>query len=600
MHDTDRLPDGTVFPVWDDRTEYRREYHVAVIDPNAADDNSGTPEQPLRTIGAAAQRLRPGEKAVIHAGVYRECVQPPRGGEPEEQMIAYEAAPGDRVVVTATEPWIPDARASSGWLMPGLADDVTVWMADLPVDVFRAYNPFLARNAYDHLYCYGQLQDPAWLQRALLRRGDVFVDDQRLRQVFFARDLAGQDGAFWVEEPGTRIHFRLPGDATPGRELEITAREQTFAPQEDGLGYIRVSGLTLRHAADGLPVPQRGSLSTRRGHHWIIEDCTVDGANGVGMSIGAESWEGAPWPGMGHHIIRRNHVRGCGVCGIAGARGVRWTLLEENCFEHIGHQDLERMYECAGIKFHFAENTLIRNNVFRHLEHAGGIWLDVDNINNRITGNVFADLSTVTAAIYSELNYEPNLIDHNVVWDIRGLGIHADCNESAIVAHNLVGRTGPGAAISCSLNQAKRQSSGRTGLCRANQVINNIVIACSQRVAFGRREENVSDGNLYAVEDDSNSFHIQYPEPGCYQDLASWQRYFGLDTRSLQTCLQADFDPEALQLTISGHDLAPDCVESDLLGGQLTHAAPGPLARQQWDTPNGGAVPWGCGRWRRG
>lgn len=600
MPDRDRLPDGTRFPLWDDRTVYSREYYVAVDAPGASDDNEGTRDRPLRTIGAAAQRLQPGEKAVIHGGVYRECIRPPRGGDAPERMIAYEAAPGETVVISAAELWTPAACPSSGWRIPPLPDGRTVWMADLPEDIFRAYNPFLARNAYDHLYCYGQMQDAAWLQRALLRRGAVFLDRTPLRQVFFAHDLAAQDGAFWVEEPGLRLHFRLPGDLPPEQPLEISAREQTFSPEQEGLGFLRVSGLVMRHAADGLPVPQRGSLSTRRGHHWIVEDCTVEWANGVGMSIGAESWNAQELPGMGHHIIRRNRIRHCGVCGIAGARGVCWTLLEENCFEHIGHQDLERMYECAGIKFHFARNTLVRDNVFRHLQHAGGIWLDVDNINNRITGNVFADIGTVTAAIYSELNYEPNLIDHNLLWDVRGTGIHADCNECVIVAHNLIGRLGAGGAIRCSLGQAARQSSGRTGLCRANQVINNIVLGARPRVEFGRREENVSDGNLYAVGDDNCSFHLHYPEPGCYQDLASWQRFFGLDLHSTQATVHAAFDPESLLLTLSVNGSLPECRQREWLEGQLTHPEPGPLATDAWERLRRGPVAMGCARWRCG
>ncbi|MGD0093284.1 MAG: DUF1565 domain-containing protein, partial [Planctomycetota bacterium] len=74
------LPDGTFFPFWDDRTDYRKTYHVAGQDPRAADTNPGTREQPFKTIGRAAELLQPGEKVLIHEGVYRECVRPRRGG----------------------------------------------------------------------------------------------------------------------------------------------------------------------------------------------------------------------------------------------------------------------------------------------------------------------------------------------------------------------------------------------------------------------------------------------------------------------------------------------------------------------------------------
>lgn len=43
--------------------------------------------------------------------------------------------------------------------------------------------------------------------------------------------------------------------------------------------------------ANGFPVPQRGLVSTNRGHHWIIEDNTLLWANGVSLDVGKEDWE---------------------------------------------------------------------------------------------------------------------------------------------------------------------------------------------------------------------------------------------------------------------------------------------------------------------
>jgi len=56
------LPDGTAFPFWDDRTDYRATYHVACQNPQASDANPGTREKPWRTIARAAEMLQPGEK----------------------------------------------------------------------------------------------------------------------------------------------------------------------------------------------------------------------------------------------------------------------------------------------------------------------------------------------------------------------------------------------------------------------------------------------------------------------------------------------------------------------------------------------------------
>ncbi len=65
---------------WDDRTRYETVYYVAREHPDCDDANPGTADRPWATIGRAAEVLQPGQKVVIHAGIYREQVQPARGG----------------------------------------------------------------------------------------------------------------------------------------------------------------------------------------------------------------------------------------------------------------------------------------------------------------------------------------------------------------------------------------------------------------------------------------------------------------------------------------------------------------------------------------
>ena len=50
--------------------------------------------------------LQPGEKAVVHGGIYLECVRPARGGTGPEGMIAMElpnATSKDQVSATTME-----------------------------------------------------------------------------------------------------------------------------------------------------------------------------------------------------------------------------------------------------------------------------------------------------------------------------------------------------------------------------------------------------------------------------------------------------------------------------------------------------------------
>lgn len=272
------MPDGTPFEFWDDVTEYTRVYHVARNHPDASDRNPGTEERPFATIGRAAEVLEAGEKVIVHEGVYREYVCPVRGGEGPDRMIAYEAAAGEEVCIKGSEVWEPELRPSEGWRKVGwpggaVTSDAMIWMADLPPEWFVGYNPFLASNMSREYGFFSQGWSVEETHASQLRRGMIFVNGQPLRQVFWPGELGQSDGAFWVEDPGLRIHFRLREDADPNEAaIEVSVREQVFAPKDYYLGYIRLSGFRLEHAADGVPFPQRAAVSTSRGHHWIIED----------------------------------------------------------------------------------------------------------------------------------------------------------------------------------------------------------------------------------------------------------------------------------------------------------------------------------------
>ena len=61
---------------------------------NGRDANRGTDSSPLRTIQHAANLAQPGDTIIVHEGIYRERVSPPRGGTSDAERIVFEAAPG--------------------------------------------------------------------------------------------------------------------------------------------------------------------------------------------------------------------------------------------------------------------------------------------------------------------------------------------------------------------------------------------------------------------------------------------------------------------------------------------------------------------------
>ena len=76
------------------------EYRVSTA---GLDENPGSKSKPFKTISAAAQFAQPGDRIAIHEGTYRERVNPPRGGLPDDKRIVYEDAPGEKVVIKGSD-----------------------------------------------------------------------------------------------------------------------------------------------------------------------------------------------------------------------------------------------------------------------------------------------------------------------------------------------------------------------------------------------------------------------------------------------------------------------------------------------------------------
>jgi len=602
------LPDGREFVSWEQPLQFTRTYYVDNRNPRAADSNPGTQALPFLTINKAAQMLQPGERVVIMRGVYRERIDPARGGTGPDKMISYEAAPGAQVVVKGSRVvktcWEPSTSFRLDVPAPARSR-VKIYQRRLDDLDFQGYNPFgMVNMMQDRVYLKPK---PEELRRHLFRRGMVFVDGQRLEQVELYSELGRQDGAFWCEHDGLTIHARLPGDADPAQhEVELAIQEQVFAPRSTGLSYIRIKGITFEHAANAFPVPQRGMVSASRGNHWIIEDCVLRHANAVALDIGGQDWDMEPPAVIGYAIVRRNHLDDVGVCGIAGM-GVQNTLIESNLIEHVGYQDVELTWETGGIKLHLTKNCLLRNNVIRHMIHAEAIWLDYENANTRVTANVIGDtLETLRGGIYLEASHDSNMLDHNIIWKATegkgggslnmpphgGWGITVDGSDQTVIAHNLIGYT-QDAAIKFRTIES-RIVGARGGTTRWNKVLNNIFYHCGKAIDFSNRD-NTADGNLYSqhwgeVTDETQGVGRGLnwlPDAGgtLRLDLEAWQKFFGFDKHGAYADMSIDVDLDALTMTWSVPGVAPQVptekhFQRDLLGEAADKVRqPGPVLR---------------------
>ena len=77
-----------------------REYHVAK---SGHDSNEGSRALPFLTMQAAADFARPGDVIIVHQGVYREHVNPPRGGSSDTSRIVYQSAKGERAEIRGSD-----------------------------------------------------------------------------------------------------------------------------------------------------------------------------------------------------------------------------------------------------------------------------------------------------------------------------------------------------------------------------------------------------------------------------------------------------------------------------------------------------------------
>ncbi|MEO8598164.1 MAG: right-handed parallel beta-helix repeat-containing protein [Candidatus Solibacter sp.] len=578
-----RMPDGREFDVWEKPQQFSKTYYVDGAAASADDNGPGTRERPFRTINKAAQVLMPGERVVIAEGVYRECVRPARGGTGADKMISYEAAPGAKVSIRASAVLKDGWKPSTGWQMGNRRGTdsaensmAKIWQIRLDPKLFAedGYNPFAMVNVIEDRYWlnYGSIDMAPYFRR----RGMVFVDGKPLEPVegfgqliadstrslnFFSEvswsplftELGGAGGKLFVENNGLVLNVRLPNDDSPDRHvIEATVHEQAFVPAERYQGYMRVKGITFQHAGNGFPVPQRGLVSTNRGHHWIFDNNVVEWANSVGFDVGNENWGASRPEGMvGGHLIRNNVFRYCGIEGIGGTGSPQDVLVEGNLFEWIGWQNAANMSESAAMKMHGARNVLFRNNVVRHVRYANGVWLDIQNINNRLSGNIFADIPgrVNPHAIHVEGSNDANLIDNNIFVKVRGGVLIRDTNKLTI-AHNLfLDCEDAGVTSTSGLRNQPRIISGHTNDGRDNRVYNNIFHNVGRAAIEFTNAYNQSDGNAFSRLT-GGFLRVLRPEPQEWLDLAYWREQHGWDKNGTMAPMEAAFDIDKLELTL--------------------------------------------------
>ena len=416
---------------------YAEVYHVA---PAGLDGNPGSKSKPFKTISKATEIAQPGDTVTVHEGVYRERINPPRGGVSDNQRIVYQSASGESVSIKGSE-------VVKGWKK--LQHDT--WQVVLPNGFFGDFNPYsdlisgdwFIRKDRDHhtgaVYLNGH-----WLSEATKR--EEVLEAAEKNPLWFAE----------VDDANTTLWAQFKGVDPNKEHVEINVRQSVFYPEKEGINYITVRGFTLEQAATPWAPPtaeQIGLIGTHWSKGWVIENNTVRYSVCTGIALGKHGDEfdntsanssvgyvetikrglAAGWSkeNIGSHVVRNNQISHCEQAGIVGSLGAAFSTISGNEIHDIHMRRLFSGMEMGGIKIHGAIDTLISDNhVYRTWR---GIWLDWMAQGARVTGNLLHD-NEATQDLFLEVNHGPFLIDNNLFLSGNGLN---DISNGDAYAHNL-------------------------------------------------------------------------------------------------------------------------------------------------------------------
>ncbi|WP_316817574.1 right-handed parallel beta-helix repeat-containing protein [Pedobacter nyackensis] len=417
-----------------------RKYHVSV---NGNDANNGSSSSPLKTITAAAGKAMPGDVIVVHAGIYREQITPPRGGNSDTERIVYQAAKGEKVTIKGSE-------VVKGWQRQ--AHDT--WIVKIANSFFKDFNPYKEDIHGD--WFWPTPKERKYLRGAVYLNGDWLMEAAKKEEVFGETDQKNPLWCATVDKDSTTIWAQFK-NVDPNRELvEINVRQTVFYPDKPFINFITVQGFVMEQAATNWAPPtaeQMGLIGTHWSRGWIIENNTIQYSKCVGIALGkygdqhdnhqTESAEGYVgtikralafgWSKgtIGGHLVRNNTIAYCEQTGIVGSMGCAFSVVEGNTIHDIHIRRLFSGAEQAGIKFHGAVDVQIRNN---HIYRSSfGIWLDWMAQGAQVKNNLMHDNKE---DIFLEVNHGPMLVSNNILLSKTNLLMNS---SGAAFVHNVFG-----------------------------------------------------------------------------------------------------------------------------------------------------------------
>lgn len=418
-----------------------REYHVSA---EGSNENEGSAVKPLKTISAAAQLAMPGDVITVHAGVYREQITPPRGGNSADERIVYQAAKGEKVEIKGSE-------IIKGWKKVG--NDT--WEVTIPNRFFGDFNP------YEDLIR-GDWFVPTPASRKY-HTGAVYLNNSWLMEAAKKEEVTGvmneKNPLWWgsVDSVNTTIWAQFKGVDPNVEQVEINVRQTVFYPERPFINFLTVRGFHMEHAATNWAPPtaeQMGLIGTHWSRGWIIEDNVVQYSKCVGIALGkyGDTWDNKDTESaigyvgtinralsfgwnkgtIGDHLVQNNTIAHCEQNGIVGSMGAAFSTIRGNRIHDIHIKRLFGGYEMAGIKLHGAVDVQIeRNHIYRTNM---GIWLDWMAQGAQVKGNLMHDNQSYD--LFLEVNHGPMLVSNNIMLSRVSLLMNS---RGAAFVHNMFG-----------------------------------------------------------------------------------------------------------------------------------------------------------------
>ncbi|GHT38129.1 hypothetical protein AGMMS49965_00550 [Bacteroidia bacterium] len=444
---------------------------------------------------------QPGDTVYVLAGIYRERVSPPRGGEAGKPIVYY-GEPGKRVYIKGSDVYDGEwEKASDSIFVANL--NLMEFTDDCYVD---NANPFKVKFILD---------TPGNMAGATL--GQVFVKSKPYQQVTSKSKMTAMAGSWWYEATTNKVYVHFRQQHSPNNTVEFTTRRRVFAPHatQMGLGYINVENFIIEHCGNQFPkwereTMQAGALGLQSGHHWVVRNNVVRYAANAGVDCGflhntnernLQSDWGWPAPGVTGNLIENNYFIDNGSVGITGT-GTYQMICRNNVvmWNHTQGIPMENA-EQAGLKFHGCKNGDISGNYVVD-NFAFGIWLDNQYPRTRVARNIFTgNYNRGVSVEMGEYQFgEGAMIDHNVIMDNHP-DMQLDIMDASgcLVVNNLIAGDKRGALVTQIYGGVDRRSDN-------NAFYNNIFcnhtesdISVPYPVAQAGEQRFL--GNLYDVTD---------------------------------------------------------------------------------------------------